>query len=109
MTSFVVAYLVGTVLGELALAAWWMQAQDAATPWSAYLKAKKGEAVLSAAVALVACLAWADGSLGRFTGWDLELTLGLSVVAGAVLAFFAHGAIELVRGRLFGSHPEVKP
>lgn len=100
MTSHVVAYLIGTLLGELALAAWWMQGQPAGTAWSAYVRAKKGEAMLSAVVAAAACLVWAEGTLLKYLGWELEFTLGVSVVAGSAVAFFAHGIVGLFRKRI---------
>lgn len=108
MTAHVIAYLVGTLLGEVALAAWWMQQHEAGTSWTAYMRAQKGAAILSLSVALVACVAWSEGTLIAHLGWKLEETLGVSVVAGATIAFFAHGIIGLMR-RKVGLEEEKKP
>lgn len=110
MTPLVLAYLVGALLGEFMLMAWWWRSvpPDQATA-RRYYSQRKGEAVLSGCLALAFCIAWAEGSLAKWLGWGVEATLGMSIVVGSVVTFFAHGLLALVGTKLGVKTPEEKP
>lgn len=94
MTSFGIAYLLGATFGELILLAWWLRSQPEGATIRQYVRAKRGDVILSAAVALTLAVAWSEGTLAKpvvdWLGTDLPETLGMSVIAGAVVAVFAH-------------------
>jgi hypothetical protein len=92
-------YLVGFVIGELALFAAWGLKQPAGTPARRYVFEQWPSALLSACVAGAACLLWSEGSLAAHLPDALPFTGGMSIVAGAALTFFAHGVVRLVGRR----------
>jgi hypothetical protein len=92
-------YLMGFALGETALFGWWARNQDRGNGVRAYWLKQKGQVILSGSVALVACVAWAEGSLASYLPDGLEFRLGVSAIAGFTLTFFAHGAIAWIAKR----------
>lgn len=104
MTQQAIAYLIGTVLGEVLLLAWWAMQQTVQVTPLDYLGAKWGTALFSGTLALCGCLLWAEGSLVHHLGDSVALTLGYSVAAGAGVTFFAHGIVWTI-GRIWGLKP----
>lgn len=104
MTQFVIAYLIGTLFGEVMLLGWWGMQQTTPTTPLDYFRSKWATALFSGTLALVGCVLWAEGSLMAYVNDTLALTLGYSVASGAAITFFAH-AIVWVVGRMWGLKP----
>lgn len=99
LVTHVLAYLGGFVIGELAMLASWGLQQPAGTSPARYLPERWPHVLLSACVAAAGCLIWSEGSLVQHLPEALPFTLGLTVVAGGVLTYFAHKVVQKIAAR----------
>jgi len=92
------AYLFGALIGEVMLWGWWLNSQMPGASLRHYAEKKKGQIVLSACVSALLSLIWAEGGLinavHEWIGGGVEFSLGLSLVVGGAIAFFAHGIVS---------------
>ncbi len=104
MVPLFIAYIVGTLLGEVMLLAWWaMQQKTQVTPRD-YFREKWATALFSGALATCGSVLWAEGSLVKHLGSTAELTIGYSFASGAAITFFAHSIVWTI-GRIWGLKP----
>lgn len=100
MTWAVLSYLFGAFCGELIRFALWLNTQPPGKGPRDYFNAQKGQVILSGAVALVACYAWAEGTLMKVVvdrfNLDWPQTTGVTIIAGAVISIFAPQILKLV-------------
>lgn len=103
MVSLGIFYLAGAFLGEVAMLALWFKGQPADKGLKDYWNAKRGDIILSWVLALVTATSWAEGTLAKFAidhahGYldSLETTLGVSWIAGFLVALFAHQILKIV-------------
>lgn len=113
MISFAIFYLIGWLLGEVALLAVWAMRQHRLVKPADYFVSQWPMVLLSSAVALACCISWAEGTLAKLVidkfGLDLPDTLGVSVLVGVAVTLFAHPILKLVGKRLGLVEAEVLP